>query len=87
MRRGLNFSSATAPHSKQKHSPGGPEMLKAIIRLVAVLRAIAIEYRTAIAAEEAYWQLRSSNGSDLARPGLRHDQLALVIKRLYCGHD
>lgn len=64
MKHRMIFSGARARHSKQEHRPVGSEVLTGIIRMVGVFRAIAIEYRTAFAAEETYRQLRISIGTD-----------------------
>lgn len=87
MELGMKFTSATGRLSKQRHRPVGSAILAGIIRMVGVFRAIAVEYQTAILAEESYRQLRFSCGSGLARSGLRRDQQALVIKSLFCGHE
>ena len=86
MKHGMKFASPAAPLLKQRHRPLGSRFLAGIVGIIGMLRAIALEYRTAIAAEETFRRLRFSGGADLALSGLRRDQQALVIKRLYCGH-
>jgi len=83
----MTSTSATGRLWKKRHRPVGSGMLTGIIRMVGVFRAIALEYRAAIIAEETYRRLRYSCGADLARSGLRRDQQALTIKSLVCGHE
>lgn len=85
MMHGKKFTSAIPP--SKRHRSVGSRIVAGIIGIVGVFRAIAIEYRKASAAEETYRWLRYSGGADLTLSGLRRDQPALVIKRIYCGHQ
>lgn len=83
MKHGTKVTSAVPP--SKRYRPDGSR-IAGIIGIVGMLRAIAVEYQSAIAAEETYRRLRFCCGADFARSSLRRDQQALVIKRLYCGH-